>query len=160
MSLKFIVMIEHVSDLSNTIGNDHGNLLNIGFVSSKSADCLATIQPFSCLYHATCTPPKWAIWYMSKLLRPAATQQITGFLHGGDMPGAKWNKQHRPGAAPISHNCIVSCVCHHFTVIFYYHFTPIVLRLLYHRRTTAQVYTAPSQLGLHLFRLYSSRVNP
>ena len=49
MSLKFIVMIEHVLDLSNMIGNDHGNLLNIGFVSSKSADCLAAIQPFSCL---------------------------------------------------------------------------------------------------------------
>ena len=88
---------------------------------------------------------------MSKLLRLATTRQITGFLHGGDMPGTKWNKQHRPGVAPISHNCIVSRVCHHFTVIFYYHFTPIVLRLLYHRRTTARVYTAPSQLGLSPF---------
>ena len=38
MSLKSIVMIEHVFDLSNTIGNDHGNLLNIGFASTKSAE--------------------------------------------------------------------------------------------------------------------------
>ena len=41
-----------------------------------------------------------------------------GFLHGRDMPGTKWNKQHQLRPAPISHNCIVSHVCHHFTVIF------------------------------------------
>ena len=48
MSLKSIVMIEHVFDLSNTIGNDHGNLLNINFVSSKLADfvwCSTVLLP-------------------------------------------------------------------------------------------------------------------
>ena len=37
VSLKTIVMIELVFDLFNTIGKDHDNLLNINFVSSKSA---------------------------------------------------------------------------------------------------------------------------
>ena len=34
------------------------------------------------------------------------------FLHGRDMPGTKRNKQHQPGAAPISHASANHVFCH------------------------------------------------